>query len=246
MRPPAHRLLTTAAVLLPLAAAGADQLSLPAAKDNTLYFDAEGDVSNGSGSHMFTGRNGQGIVRRTVIAFDLSALPDGAVITAATLRLNLSSGDATSRATSVHRLLSDWGEGASDAPDAEGQGTLAAPGDATWLHTFFSSALWATPGGDFDPAVRAVTGVAGPGVYTWSSPDLAADVQSWLDNPATNFGWLLRGNETVNNSAKRFDSLQNPNLDARPTLIVEYTPVPAPGVAALLLLAGGAPARRRR
>jgi hypothetical protein len=29
--------------------ATADQVTLPAAKDNTLYQDAEGDVSNGSG-----------------------------------------------------------------------------------------------------------------------------------------------------------------------------------------------------
>jgi hypothetical protein len=31
----------------------------------------------------------------------------------------------------LHRVLADWGEGTSDAPEEEGQGAAAMPGDAT-------------------------------------------------------------------------------------------------------------------
>ena len=36
-----------------------------------------------------------------------------------------------------------------------------------------------------------------------------ADVQRWLDDPSSNFGWLLLGNESTNRTAKRFDGRQN-------------------------------------
>src|SRR5688572_5828364 len=118
MRTPARFLAAGIAASLAHAAA-ADVVTLSASKDNTLFFDAEGDVSNGSGQHFFSGRNTQGNVRRAVIAFDLSSLPAGATITNATLQLNMSSGDDTLYATTVHALLADWGEGTSDAPGAE-------------------------------------------------------------------------------------------------------------------------------
>ena len=35
------------------------------------------------------------------------------------------------------------------------------------------------------------------GQYTWSSAQMVADVQGWLDNPASNFGWLMLGDEST-------------------------------------------------
>ncbi len=245
MRSSTRVLAWSVVALLPCTAL-ADTLALSASKDNTLFFDAEGDVSNGSGQYFFTGRNSMANVRRGVISFDLAPIPAGATITGATLRLNMSSGDDALRTTTVQSLLADWGEGASDAPGAEGQGAPAAPGDATWLFRFFPGSPWTTPGGDFAPGVLASTQVGGLGVYTWSGPNLAANVQSWLDNPASNFGWILRGDEAVNGSAKRFDSSESPTLDFRPALIVEYTVVPAPSAAGAVLLGTLVAARRRR
>jgi hypothetical protein len=48
-------------------------------------------------------------------------------------------------------------------------------------------------------------------------------VQSWVDNPATNFGWVLRGDETSSGSAKRFDSRQNSVPSFRPSLSITFT-----------------------
>lgn len=220
--------------------------SLIPAKDNTLFFDAEGDVSNGMGQFFFTGANAQGNVRRGVLAFDLSGIPSGSTITAATLRLSMSSGDDEARTTTLHRLLADWGEGASDAPGAEGQGAPAQPNDATWLFNFFPGSAWANAGGDFDPAITAATSVTSPGFYTWSGAGLLADVQSWHADPSSNFGWMIRGDEAVNGSAKRFDSRQNINSQAWPVLEVRYIPVPAPGAGVLLAFAAIGAMRRRR
>jgi hypothetical protein len=46
-------------------------------RDNTLYEDAEGNVSSGSGQHMFVGRINRGSLRRGLVAFDLTGLPSG-------------------------------------------------------------------------------------------------------------------------------------------------------------------------
>ena len=128
----------------------------------------------------------------------------------------------------LHRLLSDWGEGGSDASGEEGGGARATTGDATWLHTFFDTAMWANPGGDFSATVSASAPVGATSTYTWSSPQMGADVQAWLDQPASNFGWLLLGNESQDQTTKRFDSRENAVAGNRPRLDVIYAPPEPP------------------
>ena len=66
--------------------------------------------------------------------------------------------------------------------------------------------------------------VEGIGSYTWeSTSQLVADVQSWLDNPTANFGWLLLGDESKPQTTKRFDSKDNELEKNWPVLMVEYT-----------------------
>ena len=50
------------------------------------------------------------------------------------------------------------------------------------------------------------------------------DVQGWLDNPSSNFGWLLQGNESTSPTTKRFDTKENGTVANRPMLTVNYTP----------------------
>ena len=54
-----------------------------------------------------------------------------------------------------------------------------------------------------------------------STTQMVADVQGWLDNPATNSGWVLVGDETQQNS-RRFDTRENPVPEFRPQLLIEY------------------------
>jgi hypothetical protein len=62
------------------------------------------------------------------------------------------------------------------------------------------------------------------GFYTWgSTPDMVEAVQQWLDDPATNYGWLLRGDESGTATAKRFDTRENLDEANRPRLRVYYS-----------------------
>jgi hypothetical protein len=195
-------------------------------KDNTLYeYDpAEGDHSNGAGFHFFAGENGMGELRRGLLAFDIAAaIPAGSTITAVSLTMNMSMTPAGTLIVELHKVLADWGEGTSHAPMGEGDGASATPNDATWRHRFFDSVFWTTQGGDFSATVSASQSVGGVGQYTWSSAQMVADAQSWLDNPASNFGWLVLGDETAIATAKRFDTRESASP---PMLTIQFTPGP--------------------
>jgi len=51
---------------------------------------------------------------------------------------------------------------------------------------------------------------------------MVADVQLWLNTPANNFGWLVLGNESGSQTAKKFDTRENSNPANRPVLTVFY------------------------
>ena len=204
-------------------------VQIGALKDNTLYESATGLLSNGSGPSFYSGRTmqAQNARRRAVIAFDVAAsVPLGSVITSVTLRLHVSQ-TAQGSPVSLNRLTANWGEGTSNAGAAGGGGAPATPNDATWLHRFFNTALWASQGGDFQPSQSAVATVSGPGYITWSSEQMRADVENWLIHPGSNFGWILLGNESTPGSARIFESREASTAEERPVLIVEFAGVGA-------------------
>ena len=91
-----------------------------------------------------------------------------------------------------------------------------------------------------------MTVVGDVGAYHWSSAQLAADVQAWLDDPGGNHGWMLRGNEADPSAAKKFASRESLDPALAPRLVVEFTPIPAPPTLAVLALVAAAGHRRRR
>jgi hypothetical protein len=219
--------ITLAAIAVALSSeASAAVVTVGPVRDNTLFQDAEGDTSNGAGPACFAGNNGQNLVRRALVMFDLSgALPSGAEVDSVVLTLQVSSTpDTFTRRFTLHRVLGDWGEGRSYS--AGGAGAPATPGDATWLHTFYPGQFWACAGGDFDPVVSASEVVGDVGPYVWTGPGMAADVQQWLGQPTSNFGWLIRGEETGPRTVRRFDSRESGEPARRPALTIFYsTPV---------------------
>jgi len=202
---------------------------IPAFKDNSMY--AEHDsISNGAGEFLFAGKtaslNPAGPSnRRLLLAFAIAdSIPNGAVVDSVTLTLHVSKRPANTAYTfSLHRVSADWGEGTSDAGSMGGAGVPATPNDATWGYSFYNTTSWTTAGGDFSAAISAQTAVGTLGFYDWSSVSMTADVQEWLNDPASNFGWILIGNEATIRSAKRFDSRENVNVVDRPKLRVYYT-----------------------
>ena len=159
------------------------------------------------------------------MAFDVAgSIPAGATVNRVTLTLNMSRTVADVQDIELRRLLADWGEGASASGGNEGSGIAAAAGDATWVHTIFDTEEWEILGGDFSSQAAATQQVGGVGQYTWASTEeMVANVQSWLEDPSTNFGWLLLGNEAATRTTKRFDSRENGTEAKRPVLTVEYT-----------------------
>ena len=203
--------------------ASAATISIMPSKDNTLYeFDPDdGDHSNGAGFHFFAGETAMSELRRGVLAFDIAgSIPHGSIITSVTLSMNMSRTiSETPRIVELHKLLADWGEGTSHAPGEEGDGAPATTNDATWRHRFFDTIFWAMEGGDFSATVTASQSVGPVGQYTWSSAQMVADVQSWVNNPASNFGWLVLGDESAAGTTKRFDTRESASP---PVLTIEY------------------------
>jgi hypothetical protein len=203
--------------------------NIPPFKDNSTY--EEGDtLSNGALPYLITGsleRSSRKVLRRALIAFAVSdSIPAGAVIDSVQLMLHESGAHTGEpRTTSLHRVTADWGEGTSDSGGSGSDGAPAVTGDATWLYRFFDTAMWTTPGGDFVAGASAARKVSYDGNYIWkSTPQMTSDVQSWLDTPASNFGWVILGDESgAAGTAKRFDSRENPDAVARPVLKVFYT-----------------------
>ena len=244
-----------AIVIMP-ATAWSATANINASKDNSIY---QNNVNNSAGgaAGIFTGANGAGSPRRGLLAFDVAAsVPSSATITGAQLRLYLGNApNATSQTIGLHRLAADWGEGtagnSTPAIGGGGNGFAASNGDATWNARSFGSSLWTNPGGtgDFSAAASASLAVGGAvdSPHTWlTTPGLVSDIQNWLNNPVTNFGWaLINAGETTGQSVKVFYSrsaTQNSTggtLDPtwRPQLTVTYV-IPEPGTALLLVFGG--------
>jgi hypothetical protein len=211
----------------------ADELILLPSKDNTINSEDAtfgGATSNGAGPHMFVGQTSFAGVRRALVQFDVTSIPAAAQIDGVSLSFNVTRGHGTQSIT-LHRLLTDWGEGASNSGDFSG-GRLAPAqdGDATWFyHHYFtdgSSQPWNTPGGDF-VQVESASGTAAATTFVLTSPTMTTDVQQWIAGAFGNFGWLLLGQEDLSGAADRLDTKENSDPNFRPMLIVDYS-MPGP------------------
>lgn len=211
----------------------ADMVTLTSVKDNTLQKSSTGAKSNSLGRYMFVGKTAEGAtinLRRPVIQFDVSGIPAGSTVTQVYFTLYCSKA-ITSGPVSVHRCLSPWNEGTSISTSCmgnnEGCGANSLTGDSTWIHRVKPGTLWAMQGGDFAPTPSDNKFVEGEGLTTtWgTTPGMVADVQSWVDSPASNNGWLMIGEEVADGgTAKRFNTRENSIASTRPQLVVHYMP----------------------
>ncbi len=176
---------------------------------------------------------------RALFQFDIAAsIPAHSRITGAKLILEVvkEPADGFNPADfGIHRLLVPWGEGSQSnhVGGREGEGTLAVTNEATWFSRFaFTTNTWTIPGGaftnDFVATASASQTVYGraDSPYSWSSTtQTVADVQLWLDNPSTNFGWaLVCQSEQTDFTARRFASREDPYFG--PQLKIDFIPPP--------------------
>jgi hypothetical protein len=210
--------------------------------DNTIY-DHEtdpGEWSAGNFGHFFSGwtleNSGRGghasLERRALIKFDVAGFVEsGSTVDSVVLHLSVTKSHNNAGALwfKLHRVTADWGEGASSPSNQGGAGTRALPPDATWLHRFYPDTLWTDAGGDFAtaPSGSSLVDVVGWRYRLGTTVRMTADVQLWLDDPDTNFGWVIVGEvpvaPLVAPTTKRFASRENLEAATRPTLQVYYT-----------------------
>jgi hypothetical protein len=225
----------------------AETISLLPIADTTLIETAPDN--NLSGATFFNaGTAGNGKRNRGLILFDVSsAIPAGSTITSAELTLDIVRQPASGRqnsAFSLRRMFQSWGEGTQVPvdPNSPGQGAPAKPGEATWSFRTVGGEAWPQPGGQsgvsFSTTISSTAFVTGLGeqVQFTSTPQLVADIQAWLNQPRSNFGWMLMTeSEAVGKTARSFASRES---DFGPTLTIEFTPatVPEPSIIALVSL----------
>ncbi len=209
-------------VVFTINASAATQVTLIATKNTPIFGPDSGSSgidfttrSNGAGYSLYVGTNGTGSARRSFLQFDFSSLPPGAVVTNATLSLALDrEPNANNELLSLHRVTSPWTTGSSnsDVTGSAGQGAPATTNDATWNYASWPTVLWQNAGGDFLAEVVASTWIGPLGTnstplsYSWSSAGMVDSINAWIQNPSSNFGWAMTGNESQTQSVKRFIS----------------------------------------
>lgn len=182
----------------------------------------------GGHTHVAAGSTAHAASRsRGLFRFDLQgSVPSNAVINSVSLTLQVTGTPSLGGANStfgLHRLLRSWGEG----NKVGNLGAAATAGEATWNARFAPSDLWSIPGGESQTEFAAQESssafVTGTNSYTFdSTSNLVADVQAWVNNPATNCGWMLISqSEDVAQTARRFGSREDANN--APALAVDYS-----------------------
>ena len=160
--------------------------------------------------------------------FDVAgAVPAGSTIVSARLDMVVTNTKGNPVDVSLVRVTAAWAEGTSDAPLPGGGGAQATPGDATWTKRVSPGTSWLTPGGDTASFVSATSPISTAlGTFSFGPTGaMTSNVQSWLDSPATNFGWQLRADELqAAPSARRWGSREATNAGDRPVLTIVYNP----------------------
>lgn len=171
--------------------ASADDTSLLSAHGDTAYSSLSTlAVGYGPDPQLNTG------VARSILRFDLSALPASAYIQKATLQPYLyyyayRSGHSSLMSVSAHRVGQPW------------------PGSPTWNN--FATAFAESHG-----SVSVGT------TFTRYSIDVTGLVRGWINGVWPNYGIMLRGQESGYDNLKRFYSANSTSSSRRPWLIVEY------------------------
>lgn len=160
------------------------------------------------------GANAANETRRGLIRFDpVADIPPGSTVTAATFTVSVTQVPLTPVGSTfgLRRILQPWSETA-----------------ATWMTRLDPNTPWGSAGvegtGDAAAIPSSSVFVSGTGRYDFASTsNLIADVQLWVDDPSTNFGWLLTSDAEDSLWTARHFAARETGTNA-PTLVVEFTP----------------------
>jgi large repetitive protein len=153
---------------------------------------------------------GSGNIDRSLLKFDLSGIPSGAIITSASLSLVKTSGVGAS--VDIRRITSAWNEGS---------GGCGGSNSAVSWNQRITGTNWTTSGGDFNGTVEATTTVGSNNTtYTWNVLSL---VQNWTNGTNANHGLMVKNTSETSGALNVFASSENTTVANRPKLTVTYT-----------------------
>jgi len=212
--------------------------SFSATADSTIY---SNNVDNNGGGNLFgiAGFANNGNERRFLTQFDLSSIAPGSIVTSASLDLNVAQSNSGGGNFELYRVDTAWNEGIQSG----NQGAAATTGEVTWNEAQNGLVDWTDGGSFFSPVLSQASITSnGPATLT-SSADFVSAVQALVDDPTSNFGFILVGQDP--GSALRFDTS---DAGVAPSLSVSFTSVPEPttGLLGLSLLGGLLLQRRKR
>ena len=173
---------------------------------DTAFMDLAPDNNFGAHTHTPVGVDNNGGKRRGLFFFDVAGqVPAGVTITSVTFEFDTTQQGGMQGQQgadySLHRVTTEWDEGT-------GTGNIGEPtfDGASWNDAKVG-VPWNTPGGDFDATslgtvyVDAPDGALG---FQISSAELNAVIQDMLDNPAGNYGFIMKNiDEGLLGSASR-------------------------------------------
>ena len=186
-----------------------------AGKDSFII-DSTPTTNAGTNVNLRVGEeNGQTVIRRGVIEFDLSSIPEGSQIVSAKLTLTLiNDGDtyaANNRTLGVYRLLRDWVEA-----------------QVTW-NIAKTDTNWGTAGASNTSTDRESSSIGSVTLQTTDSANDekeitldASKIKEMISGGGfTNNGFLLQM-DSESNDLYEFASSDNVGTTKRPKLVIEY------------------------
>jgi hypothetical protein len=210
---------------------GADTVVTLTPVADTSLFELNPDMNLGGAFDMPSGTTGAGERSRALIKFNVSQIPSNATVTSASISVTVDRAPSPGVGSifGLYRILKDWVEGTGIA-----NGSPANTNETTWNSRSYPNVPWTTPGAaagtDYFAAFSATNFIDDLGLYTFdSTPGLVADVQSWVNSSADNFGWMLISqDEGTAKTARRFSSREYSDSNSWPALTINYTTPAAP------------------
>jgi hypothetical protein len=194
-------------------------VSLSASEDT--YLSANDVTYNNGGNTEIHVDNTTGTSRRgALLKWDLSSIPSSAIVSAASLQLNIT--DASSLVFNLFNMRRSWVEGTS---------TQAASSSSANWNTNNGSSSWGTVGAANTSSDRYDTNLWGAGTSTFASTGSTnvalnasgvAVIQGWVDGSLDNYGLTMQNYSGSTNNAVNFSSSENTTTANQPKLNISY------------------------
>ena len=171
---------------------------------------------------LWRSKNTNWQIERSMIDFDLSAIPHDATVNSATLGLYCTAIDASTTypaPVSAYKMLTYWDEGTQDW----------APGYACWnkpTSTTNWGAAGCQAGVDYVSTAEGHYTISSSVLNTWINFSIPTMTQEWVNNPSANQGVFIkldRDGETNLSQYFYFASGEWSTVSQRPKLTVTYT-----------------------